>query len=71
MLCSFVNEIYDNDDSGEEGGRPNRQTLSWNIAGSWFGYASSNMAELGFRVVGQDQLAGGPSPDNSATVSCP
>jgi len=70
MLCSFVNEIYDNDDSGEEGGRPNRQTLSWNIAGSWFGYAASNMAELGFRVVGQDQLAGGPSPDNSATVSC-
>ena len=28
------------------------------------------MAELGFRVVGQDQLAGGPPPDNSATVSC-
>ena len=27
------------------------------------------MAELGFKVVGQDQLAGGPGPDNEGTVS--
>ena len=35
-----------------------------------FRYAVGNLAEVGFKVVGQDQLAGGPSPDNSASVSC-
>ena len=40
-----------------------------NLAASWFGYAVGNMAELGFMDVGQDQLVGGPSPDNESPVS--
>ena len=36
---------------------------------SWFGYAVGLMAELGFLDVGQDQLAGGPPPDNEGVVS--
>ena len=44
-------------------------SASSNLAASWFGYAVGNMAELGFADVGQDQLAGGPSPDNEQVVS--
>jgi hypothetical protein len=40
-----------------------------NLAASWFGYALGNLAERGFMDVGQDQLAGGPSPDNEGAVS--
>merc|ERR1712232_546804 len=64
----FCNEIYDGDDSGVQGGTMIGNP-SWNLAASWFGYAVGSMAELGFKVVGQDQLAGGPSPDNEGTVS--
>ena len=58
----FCNEIYDGD------GSPMASAGS-NLAASWFGYAVGNMAELGFMDVGQDQLAGGPSPDNEEVVS--
>ena len=58
----FCNEIYDGD------GSP-MASASSNLAASWFGYAVGNMAELGFYDVGQDQLAGGPPPDNERTVS--
>ena len=66
LLC---NEIYDGDGSGVSRGKM-IPTASWNLAASWFGYAVGNLAEIGVKVVGQDQLAGGPSPDNSASVSC-
>jgi hypothetical protein len=67
----LVNEIYDGDNSGVgPGNTVDRTTRSWNLAASWFGYAVGRMAEMGFEVVGQDQLAGGPAPDNVAPVSC-
>jgi hypothetical protein len=62
LLGLFCNEIYDGD------GSP-MASASSNLAASWFGYAVGNMAELGFADVGQDQLAGGPSPDNEQVVS--
>jgi hypothetical protein len=63
----FCNEIYDGDGSGVNGHTMLGDTQSWNLAASWFGVAVGHMAELGFLLVGQDQLAGGPSPDNSAS----
>ena len=67
LIC---NEIYDGDSSGVVHGKMDGTSVSWNLAASWFGYAVGNLAEVGFKAVGQDQLAGGVSPDNSAFVSC-
>jgi len=66
----FCNEIYDGDGSGISGHTMLGNSQSWNLAASWFATAVGYMAELGFHLVGQDQLAGGPGPDNSAFVSC-
>lgn len=69
----LVNEIYSGDlpsDTVLDGGKVNRRTTTYNLASAWYGYAVGRLAELGVRVVGQDQLVGGPSPDNEAVVSC-
>ena len=58
----FCNEIYD-------GAAGEMSSSASNLGSSWFGYALGLMVELGFTVVGQDQLAGGPPLDNDPSVS--
>ena len=48
----------------------NRKTLGWNAAAASFAYAYGQLALQGFKYVGQDQLIGGPWPDNEPSVSC-
>ena len=48
----------------------NRKTLGWNAAAACFAYGYGNLALEGYKYVGDDQLIGGPWPDNEPAVSC-
>ena len=48
----------------------NRRTVGWNAAAACFAYGFGTLAERGYKYVAQDQLVGGPWPDNEPAVSC-
>ena len=47
----------------------NRETLGWSAAAASFAYAFGRLSELDFLLVGQDQLIGGPFPNNEPAVA--
>jgi len=47
----------------------NRTTLGWNAAAASFAYGFGTLSAFGYKIVGADQLIGGPYPDNSPMVS--
>ena len=48
----------------------NRKTLGWSAAAAVFADGYGQLALLGYKLVGADQLVGGPWPDNEPAVSC-
>ena len=48
----------------------NRKTRGWNAAAAAFAYGWGSLALKGWKLVGADQLIGGPWPDNEPAVSC-
>lgn len=48
----------------------NKATWSWHAAAGVFAYGYGTLAELKYKLVGQDQLVGGTWPDNEPAVSC-
>ena len=42
----------------------NRKTQGWNAAAASFAYGFGRFAQLGYKLVGLDQLVAGPYPDN-------
>jgi len=46
-----------------------RGTLGWSSAAACFAYGFGKMAQLGYKIVGADQLIGGPWPDNEPAVT--
>lgn len=42
----------------------NRKTQGWNAAAANFAYGFGRFAQLGYKLVGLDQLVAGPYPDN-------
>eukprot|EP01065_Artemidia_motanka_P030594 TRINITY_DN36627_c0_g1_i1.p1 TRINITY_DN36627_c0_g1~~TRINITY_DN36627_c0_g1_i1.p1 ORF type:complete len:531 (+),score=147.45 TRINITY_DN36627_c0_g1_i1:55-1593(+) len=55
--------------AASKGAKINRTTLGWNAAAAAFAYGYGRLALLGFKIVGMDQLAGGPYPDNEPAVT--
>ena len=47
----------------------NRATLGWSASAASFAYAFGRLSELDFFIVGQDQLIGGPWPNNEPAVA--
>lgn len=47
----------------------NRKTLGWSAAAAVFADGYGQLALLGYKLVGADQLVGGPWPDNEPAVS--
>merc|ERR1719359_1148749 len=55
--------------SEAKGTKINRKTVGWNAAAASFAYAYGRMSELGYKIVGADQLVSGPWPDNEPAVA--
>jgi hypothetical protein len=80
-LCNGTRWVcpHDRTASSNDGGDPNSQhrkgvamnhrTWSWNAAAALFSYAFGTLAERKYKLVGQDQLIGGPYPDNEPGVT--